>query len=74
MLLEEAEKLYTSLIKDWVDESINDYASGISSSLLPLLSPSEERQSHPTTTAGANQIHMHTEKHRFTQSEIDDDN
>ena len=50
MLLEEAEKLYTSLIKDWVDESINDYASGISSSLLPLLSPSEERQSHPTTT------------------------
>jgi hypothetical protein len=73
MLLEESEKLYDKLAKEWVDEIISDYASNTSSLLLlPLLSPSEERQSHPTTAA--NQIHMHTEKYRFTQSEIDDDN
>ena len=50
MLLEEAEKLYNKLVKELVDESISDYGSSISSSSLPLLSPSEERQSHPTTT------------------------
>ena len=73
MLLEESEKLYDKLAKEWVDEIISNYASNTSSSLLLLLLlPSEEPQSHPTTTA--NQIHMHTEKHRFTQSEIDDDN
>ena len=71
MLLEEAEKLYNKLAKELLDEVITDYASNTSSSLLPSL-PSEERQSHPTTTI-ANQIHVHTEKHRFTQSEIDDD-
>ena len=72
MLLEEAEKLYNKLAKELLDEVITDYASNTSSSLLPSL-PSEERQSHPTTTTIANQIHVHTEKHRFTQSEIDDD-
>jgi hypothetical protein len=86
MLIEEAEKLYTSLIKEWVDEIISDYASSISSSLLPLLPSTVERQSHPTTTTttatatatatttAANQTHMRTEEHRlFTQSEINDD-
>ena len=33
MLIEEAEKLYTSLIKEWVDKIIMDYASHISLSL-----------------------------------------
>ena len=72
MLLEEAEKLYNKLAKELLDEVITDYASNMSSSLLPSL-PSEERQSHPTTTTIVNYIHVHTEKHRFTQSEIDDD-
>ena len=72
MLLEEAEKLYNKLAKELVDESISDYTSNTSSSLLPLLPPPEERESNPTTTA-ANQTHMHTEEHGFTQSEIHDD-
>ena len=53
MLLEESEKLYTSLIKEWVDKIITDYTFSItSSSSLPPLSPSDEKeqQSHPTTT------------------------
>jgi hypothetical protein len=34
----------------------------------------EERESNPTTTTtAANQTHMHTEEHGFTQSEIHDD-
>ena len=37
MLLEEAEKLYNKLAKELVHESISDYASNVSSSLLPLL-------------------------------------
>jgi hypothetical protein len=66
VLLEESEKLYTSLKKEWVDEIITDYTPSItssSSSSLPLLPPSEERQSHPTTTttSAANHMHMHTE-------------
>lgn len=61
--------------KDLVDETITDYASNISSSLLPLLPPPVERQSHPiTTTTPDDQTHMHTDDHRlFTQSEMDDD-
>ena len=66
MLLDEAQELYDKLAKDLVDEIITDYASSTSSSLLPLLPPSEERESNPTTTA-ANQVHMHTEEHGFTQ-------
>ena len=47
MLLEEAEKLYNNLTKELGDEIISDYASSApSSSLLPLLPLSEERQSH----------------------------
>ena len=78
MLLEEAEKLYNKLAKELGDEIIGDCLFSTASSLLP---PPEERQSHPTTTtttttttAAANQTPMHTEKHRFSQSEIDDDN
>ena len=41
MLIEEAEKLYNKLTKEWVDEIITDYAFSISSSSLPLLSPSD---------------------------------
>jgi hypothetical protein len=73
MLLEEAEKLYNKLVKKLVDETITDYAFSTSSSLLPVLPPFEERQSDPTTAA-TNQTHMHTEEHRFSQSEIEDDN
>ena len=58
MLIEEAEKLYNKLVKKLVDESISDYDFSTSSSLLPLLPPPEERQSHPATTA-TNQTHMH---------------
>ena len=72
MLLEEAEKLYNKLAKERVDEVITDYDCS-TPSLLPLLPPPEERESNPTTTTAANQTHMHTEEHGFTQSEIDDD-
>jgi hypothetical protein len=41
MLLEEAEKLYSKLAKEIGDEIMSDYASGISSSLLPVLRPFE---------------------------------
>ena len=46
-----------------------------SSSSLPLLSPSDEKeqQSHPRQTPAVNQSYMHTEEHRFVQSEIDND-
>ena len=44
MLIEEAEKLYTSLIKEWVDKIITDYTFSMSSSSsLPLLSSSDEK-------------------------------
>ena len=74
MLKEEAEKLYNKLIKELVDESISDYGCSITSS-LPLLSPSDEKeqQSHPKQTTAPIQSHMHTEEHRFVQSEIDNE-
>jgi len=72
MLLEEAEKLYNKLAKELGDEIISDYASSTSSSLLPLLPLSEERQSHPTTTTTTNQTQMLAEEHTFSQSEIHD--
>jgi hypothetical protein len=50
MLLEEAEKLYNKLAKELGDEITSDYASSISSPSSPLLPPTEERQSRPTTT------------------------
>jgi hypothetical protein len=34
----------------------------------------KKNKSHPRQTTAANQSYMHTEEHRFTQSEIDDDN
>jgi len=44
MLIEEAEKLYNKLTREWVDQIIMDYAPGISSPSLPLsLSPSYEQ-------------------------------
>ena len=75
MLIEESEKLYTSLIKEWVDKIITDYTFSITSSSLPLLSPSDEKeqQSHPRQTTAAIQSHMHTAEHRFVQSEIDNE-
>ena len=48
MLLEEAEKLYNKLTKEWVDQIIMDYASNISFS-LPLLSQSDEEQRSVTS-------------------------
>ena len=50
MLLEEAEKLYNKLTKELGDEITSDYASSISSPSSPLLPPTEEQQSRPTTT------------------------
>ena len=72
ILLDEAEKLYNKLVKELVDESISDYGCSISSPSLPLLSPSEERESNPTTTTAANHTHMYTEEHGFTKGEIDE--
>ena len=48
MLIEEAEKLYNKLTKEWVDQIIMDYASNISFS-LPLLSQSDEEQRSVTS-------------------------
>ena len=50
MLLEEAEKLYNKLAKELGDEITSDYASSTSSPSSPLLPPTEEQQSRPTTT------------------------
>ena len=51
MLIEESEKLYTSLIKEWVDKITTDYTFSItSSSLLPLLSPSDEKEQQSSKT------------------------
>jgi hypothetical protein len=72
MLLEEAEKLYNKLTEELGDEITSDYASSTSSSLLPVLPSTEEQQSHPAATTTANQTHMHTEEHGFSQSETDD--
>jgi hypothetical protein len=44
ILEEEAEKLYNKLAKEMVDEIINDYASTIACSSLPLLPSSDEEQ------------------------------
>jgi hypothetical protein len=44
VLLEEAEKLYNKLVKEFVDESISDYGCSISSPSLPLLSQSDEKE------------------------------
>ena len=74
MLIEESEKLYTSLIKEWVDTINTDYTFSITSSSLPLLSPSDEKeqQSHPRQAA-AIQSNMDTAEPRFVQSEIDNE-
>ena len=64
VLLEESEKLYTSLKKEWVDEIITDYTSSITSpSSLPMLLPSDEKeqQRHPRQTTVGNQTNMDTE-------------
>jgi hypothetical protein len=72
MLIEEAEKLYTTLIKEYVDEIITDYTFSISSPSFPVLSQSDEKnESHPRQRTTAIQSHMHTAEHRFVQSEID---
>jgi hypothetical protein len=72
MLIEEAEKLYNKLAKELGDESISDYAFSTSSSSLPVLSQSDEKnESHPRQTTESIQSYMHTEEHRFVQSEID---
>jgi hypothetical protein len=42
MLLDEAEKLYNKLTKEWVDRIITDHAFTMSPSSLSLLSPSDE--------------------------------
>ena len=72
VLIQEAEKLYNKLAKELGDESIIDYAFGTSS--LSVLSQSdEENESHPRQTTAAIQSYMHTEEHKFVQSEIDND-
>jgi hypothetical protein len=72
VLIEEAEKLYNKLAEELGDESISDYAFSISSSSLPVLSQSDDKnESHPRQTTAANQSYMDTAEHRFVQSEID---
>jgi hypothetical protein len=76
MLIEESEKLYTSLKKEWEDKIITDYTFSItSSSALPLLPSSDEkeRQSHQRQTTAAIQSNMDTAEHRYLQSEIDNE-
>jgi hypothetical protein len=71
VLIEEAEKLYNKLAKELGDESISDYAFSTSPS-FPVLSQSDEKnKSHSRQTTAAIQSYMHTEEHRFIQSEID---
>jgi hypothetical protein len=71
VLIEEAEKLYNKLPKELGDESIGDCAFSTSSSSLPVLSQSDEKnKSHARQTTAANQSYMHTEEHRFIQSEL----
>ena len=72
VLIQEAEKLYNKLTKELGDEIIIDYAFGTSS--LSVLSQSDEKnESHPRQTTAAIQSYMHTEEHKFVQSEIDND-
>jgi hypothetical protein len=70
VLIQEAEKLYNKIAKELGDKSISDYTLNISSS-LPVLSQSDEKnKSHARQTTAANQSYMHTEEHRFIQSEL----
>jgi hypothetical protein len=50
MLTEEAEKLYNKLSKELIDESISDCAFSTSSSSLPALSPSDEKEQKSSKT------------------------
>lgn len=50
MLLEEAEKLYNKLAKELGDEIISDYVSRTSSSSLPVLSQSDEKEQQLSKT------------------------
>jgi hypothetical protein len=54
MLLNEAEKLYNKLVKDLVNEAIDDTAFGRGSALSssPLLSSSADRQQQPSSSPG----------------------
>jgi hypothetical protein len=75
MLIEEAEKLYNKIAKELGDEIRSYYAySMLSSSSIPLLSPSDEKeqQIHPRQTTASNQSYMHTEEPRFIRSEIEE--
>jgi len=52
MLLEEAQKVYNNLAKEIGDEIISDYASSTSSSLLPLLTSTDEKQGRSKNNRG----------------------
>jgi hypothetical protein len=70
IIIDEAEKLFYKIIKDSINKVITDYP--FSKSPLPLLPPSNEKQSHdfkrPITS---NQTYVHKE-HTFNQSGIED--
>jgi hypothetical protein len=76
MLIEEAEKLYNKLAKELPDEIINDYASSIASSSLPLLPSSDEEQGkipiyskHNQTETKENLTSVRLEKQRDNKEE-----
>jgi hypothetical protein len=54
MIVQEAEKLYNKLVKDLVNEAIDDTAFGRGSALSssPLLSSSADRQQQPSSSPG----------------------
>ena len=70
----QSEKLFYKLVKASINKVITDSTFNKSSlpSSLPLLSPSDEQQSHVRSNpTGANQTHTYKE-HTSIQSEIDD--
>jgi hypothetical protein len=83
MLLDEAEKLYSKMVKDFTNKTINDPAilsqsSSSSLSLLPRSDNDEEKKqirSHvfQRSTGDTNKTYLYREEHTFIQSEFDDD-
>jgi hypothetical protein len=71
IIISEAEKLFYKLVKGSMNKVITDRTFNKSSlpSSLPLLSPSDEQQSHVKSSPTGNQTYVHKE-HAFIRSEI----
>ena len=78
-LLDEAEKLYNQIAKDFTNKTINDAAiEGESSSLLPSSEPSlvalsDTQKNYTPQRSVAYTYRKQEEEHTFIQSEFDDD-